>query len=479
MPTPAPGASINARNSRSRPRKAASAPPAAVSGLWAHDRGRALLPSILVWLLILILIVPQGLDFRGINGMPTSSDLLSRVIWLVLLGGGGYVVYMNLDRTKKLVPWVDPFLWLFLGLATASAIWSIEPGITMRRVSRLVTILLVCLGFCVTAWNPKRFQTQLRTIVTWLLIASVIFVILDPDDSIHNSNQPELKDAWHGITIGKNVLGSIASTTTILWLHAWLSKEAGAFKAACGLGLAFTCLIMCRSSTSLMATAFAALFMLILLRSPGALRRYMPYLVALFAGVILTYCLAVLHLVPGMEILLAPVTAITGKDLTFTGRTAIWEVLNEHIRLRPWFGTGYGAYWIGKLPSSPSYEMLTRLYFYPTEGHNGYLDIINDLGAVGGFCLLGYFASYVRQALQLMRLDRYQGGLYLTMLFRGFIADMSESHWFLVLSLDFSIMTLATIAMARSTLQANLERASIEQANIERAQNPPARARRS
>jgi hypothetical protein len=73
---------------------------------------------------------------------------------------------------------------------------------------------------------------------------------------------------------------------------------------------------------------------------------------------------------------------------------------------------------------------------------------------------LGYFAAYVRQALQLMRLDRYQGGLYLTMLFRGFIADMSESHWFLVLSLDFAVMTLATMALARSLLQARLERES-------------------
>jgi O-antigen ligase len=101
--------------------------------------------------------------------------------------------------------------------------------------------------------------------------------------------------------------------------------------------------------------------------------------------------------------------------------------------------------------------MLTRLFFYPTEGHNGYLDVINDLGAVGGLCLLGYFITYVRQSLWLMKFDRYQGGLYLTMLFRGFIADMSESHWFLVLSIDFAIMTMATMALARSSLQANLD----------------------
>jgi len=206
--------------------------------------------------------------------------------------------------------------------------------------------------------------------------------------------------------------------------------------------------------------------MLILLRSPGTLRRYMPYLVAVFAAIILIYCLAVLRLVPGMEVLLQPISMVTGKDLTFSNRTAIWDVLNEHIRLSPWFGSGYGAYWVGPVPTSPSYVMMTRLYFYPTEAHNGYLDVINDLGAVGALCLLGYFARYVRQALLMMRFDRHQGGLYLTLLFRGFIADMSESHWFLCLSADFVIMSLATAALARGLVHYQVSLNSTRKAAI-------------
>jgi exopolysaccharide production protein ExoQ len=454
------GASIGSGSLRTNAGKRGTARQAGVRRLWASDQRGRLLATVLVVLQISILVVPQGFDFRGVNGMPTSGDLGSRVLWLVLLGGGALMVYSRFARAREYVRTVNPFIWGFLALATASVVWSIEPAITMRRILRLVTILLVFTGFAITAWNPRRMQDLLRSIMTWLLIASTLLVLVDPFDAIHHSNQVELKDAWHGITIGKNVLGSVASTTVLLWLHGWLSKQVSAFKAACGLGIGALCLIMSRSATSLMATVFAVGFMLILLRSPGSMRRYLPYLVAGFAALILLYCLAILRLVPGLDIILAPITALTGKDLTFTGRTAIWEILNEHIRLRPWLGTGYGAYWIGRLPSSPSYEMFTRLYFYPTEGHNGYLDVINDLGIAGGVCLLGYFAAYVRQALQLMRWDRYQGGLYLAMLFRGFIADMSESHWFLVLSFDFAVMTLATMALARSLLQARLDRAA-------------------
>ena len=423
--------------------------------LWS-DRSKMTLPTITVWLMILIMIVPQGLDYRGINGMPSSGDAISRVTWLVLLGLGAYLTTRRVPRLKAFVREVNPFIWGLLLLASASVLWSIEPTITTRRVTRLVTILLVCVGFAVSRWKEQRFQKHLRSILTWLLIASVIFVMLDPEDAIHMTNQPESKDAWHGVTIGKNVLGSLASAALVLWLHAWLSREAGALKAFGGIAIAALCLVRSRSSTSLMATVFAVGFMLLLLRSPGSLRRYMPYLVGSFAAVILIYALAVLRLVPALEIILKPVVALTGKDLTFTGRTAIWEILNEHIRQRPWLGTGYGAYWIGRIPTSPSYEMFTRLYFYPTEGHNGYLDVINDLGAVGGACLVGYFVAYIRQALQLMRLDRYQGGLYLTLLFRGFMADMSESHWFSALAIDFAFMTLATMSLARDLVQARI-----------------------
>jgi O-antigen ligase len=447
--------------------------------IWQPDKAGSVFAAVLLWVAILMSIIPQGLDFKGINGMPTSSDAFNRITWLFLLGGSIYALASRFKRAKILARWLNPCFLGFFALAAMSIVWSIDPGVTTRRMLRAATIVMICMGFTLVGWHTKRFQKAVRPLMTTVLVSSVVFVFLDPDDSIHHSLQAELKDAWHGITMGKNILGSFASISVILWLHAWLSKEARPFAAIAGIALGAVTLIMTRSATSLMATVFAVGFMLILLRSPGALRRYMPYLVGLFATVTLIYALAVLRLVPGMEVFLKPIVMLTGKDLTFTGRTAIWEILNEHIRLRPWFGSGYGAYWAGAQPTSPSFEMLTRLYFYPTEGHNGYLDIINDLGFAGCMLMLGYFAFYVRQGLLMMRFDRYQGGLYVTLLFRGFMADMSESHWFLALSVDFIIMSLATTALARGLLQHQLDiNAGQNIGQIAGAERPPQPASR-
>jgi O-antigen ligase len=441
-------------------RSGAPTPRLTRSRLWPTDGHGFFLPSLLISLLFAIMILPQGLQYESAEAMPTSGDALSRFAWLFLLGGSVYVCLRHGARALGLVRTINPFILLFVGLATLSIIWSIDPSVTVRRLVRLYTILLTCIAFCISGWHPRRFQTVLRNLLTLPLLASVIFCYTLPELSIHHeAGHPELMNAWHGVTTGKNILGSLASAAIVLWLHGWMSKQVGATPALAGIGNATLCLVKSLSSTSLIATVFAVGFMLLLLRSPGILRRYMPYLIGLFATTVLIYALAVLRIVPGMDVFLTPITLFTGKDLTFTGRTDIWYVLNLHIHLRPWLGSGYGAFWVGPLPSSESYFMLQMLFFYPNEGHNGYLDVINDLGYVGGICLFGYFISYLRQALELLRIDRYQGGLYLTLIFRGFLADMSESHWFSVLSIDFVIFTLATAALARNLVQTRLERA--------------------
>ncbi len=413
----------------------------------------------LITVLVAIMILPQGLDYSSdSSGMPTEGDAISRATWLFLLSGGMYLAFRHSRRTMAMLRSVDRWILVFAVLATASILWSIEPAVTTRRLIRVYSTLLACLGLTIVGWHPKRFQSVMRTLLSAVLLASLIFVYWKPLLAIHwTLNHPELYGAWHGITTGKNLLGSLASACLVLWIHAWIAGEQKWWKCIPGAALSLSCLLGSHSSTSLMATMFAIMFMLLLLRSPHSMRRYMPYIVVVFALIILIYALAILRLVPGLDAVLTPIAMISGKDTTFTGRTNIWYILHLHIRQHPWFGTGYGAYWVGPLPSSPSYEMLGRLFFYPNEGHNGYMDVINDLGFVGGFVLFAYFWVYVRQSLQLMRIDRYQGGLYLTLMFRGFLADMSESHWFSVLSIDFITMTVATFCLGRSVLQLRLD----------------------
>ncbi|HEY2783078.1 MAG TPA: O-antigen ligase family protein [Steroidobacteraceae bacterium] len=413
---------------------------------------QSIIALIFVWLLIIIMVVPDTLNYGPTAaGMPTEGTALSRFIWLALLGFGAVVTASRSGAALKLLRQVNPYLLLFVALAALSVLWSIDPGVTLRRLLRVVTMVLVAMAFVLMSWQTTRFQNVIRPILTLLLVGSIIFVVVAPDLAIDKSEYAALIGAWHGLATQKNGLGSLATIALILWLHAGLNKEKPLWMAVIGVVVSLICLINSRSSTSIMNSAFSCTLLVMLMRPPVALRRYLPYMIVLFVVALLVYSLAVLNLIPGSSALLSPITMLTGKDQTFSGRTNIWAIVNEHIVQHPFLGTGYGAYWV-ELPGSPSMVMKARLYYYPTEGHNGYLDIINDLGVVGALCLLGYIIAYLRQGMRLLTIVRPQAVLYLTLMFDQLIANLTESRWLNVLTCEFTIMTIATIAMGKTLL---------------------------
>jgi O-antigen ligase len=410
-----------------------------------------LLPlTLAVSAMVVSLVVPEGFNYEAVaNGMPMTSNGFNTILWLILLLTGFYFFGKKLKDSKSIMLSNRFFLGLVV-ISILSYFWSIMPQITMRRILRILTVLSICVAFAASSRTVRSFQSALRPVLTIMLIGSIVFVITNPIYGIEQMQLSELVGAWKGLTTQKNALGALATIGTLLWLHAWISGQARQPWPIVGLVAGVICLINSRSSTSIMATAFSSILMLMLMRSPGSLKRGMPYFIGIFVSVLLIYSLAVLKLIPGSEALLSPIAAITGKDLTFSGRTAIWDIINIHIHYRPLLGSGYGAYWIGADPSSESYETLIKLLFYPTEAHNGYLDIINDLGWTGGILLMGYIIVYLRQALQLYKLDRGQGAIYLVILFHQLIGNLSESMWFNVRGVQFVIVTLATTCLIRS-----------------------------
>ena len=414
----------------------------------------------MMWVLIVLMIVPEGMDYESLTttGSPSSGSSISRIIWLCLLGMSIAVIFWRARLAGVLVRTLNPYLPLFVALALASIAWSIDPSLSLRRVVRMGTIVLVCVAFVLMGWHRERFQNVVRPLLTLFLLGSIVFGFVFPALAIHQSTSAELVGAWRGLASHKNGLGALSCLTLIFWFHAWLAREVKFLPALAGVAVATVCLLLSRSSTSLVTAAFVMVFLIFSVRSPHALRPYVPGLVVVLTTLLLLYALAILDLIPGMGTLMAPIAALTDKNLTFTGRTEIWTILSEHIQQNPYFGTGYGGYWTAApVVGTESYEFVERLRsFYPGSAHNGYLEIANDLGWAGLACLIAYVIAYVFQSLRLLGIDRNQGILYLALFFQQAVTNLSETHWFSVLSVDFVLMTLATTALARGLVENRL-----------------------
>jgi exopolysaccharide production protein ExoQ len=380
----------------------------------------------------------------------------SRVFKIVLILAGALVILAHVREARALFRRVNIFFLVFLVLALASVAWSADSAATLARYVSFAATVLISFAFCLAGWHRKRLQDVLRPLLTLLMAGSLIYIAAAPEFALDFDKQ-----GYHGLAGQKNPFGELCAFGTLLWMHAWIAGEAKASKALLGAALGWTCLWLSKSATSMLATAFASWLMLMMLRTSPSLRRYTPYMVTLFAGLVIAYALAVLQLVPGLAtVLLGPITAITGKDMTFSNRAMIWDIIKEHAQLHPLLGTGYGAYWTGAVPSSPSYVFLNRMYFWPSEAHNGYLDVVNDLGFVGLIVLLGYLWVYVSQSLQLFRSDRPQGALYLAIFFQQAMTNLSESCWFSPMGiLPIFITTLSTFTLAAALLDQQRSRA--------------------
>ena len=425
----------------------------------------------LVWLLgfaIWVRIVFSTVDFDGLTspspvpGTPVAlaslaPDPVGRAIKIIFILVGALVILTHMVETRALLRRINRYFLLFLALALGSVMWSFDPGATLARFVSFAATGLICFAFCLVGWRRTRLQDVVRPVLTILLVGSLAYIVMEPRLAMDFDGA-----GYHGLSWQKNPFGELCAFGTLFWMHGWIARESKIWKGILGAMLGWTCLWLSKSATSLLATVFASFLMLFLLRSSPAIRRYTPYLVTIFGCLVIAYALSILQLVPGLAtVLLGPITAITGKDMTFSNRSIIWDIIKEHAQLHPIFGTGYGAYWTGAVPTSPSFIFLSRMYFWPSEAHNGYLDVVNDLGFVGLVLLLAYLMVYVKQSLQLFKTDRPQGALYLALFFQQAMTNLSESCWFSPMGiLPVVMMTLATCTLARALLDQQYSRLS-------------------
>jgi O-antigen ligase len=423
-----------------------------------RDRGSlSVLVAVLTVVLIFMTAVPE--DILAPIGQKTSlqsmaePNPLMRTVKLALLAVSLIIIGLRSAAAQRLLKQVNRFFIVFLFLVPASYLWSISRADTLARFISIASIVAISTAFCLVGWHPRRFQVVVRWTITVLLAGSVVLYLTNPDLAVEHGDGT-LKDAWHGLLSQKNAFGMISSMGVVFWLHAMLSRDAGLIRGLAGVALALTCLLHSRSSTSILATSLSCLLLLLCARPPRALRPYVPYVVGGLVVVVLVYALCLLRLLPGLGLLLSPITHLTGKDMTFSNRSEIWRIIKEHIQLSPLIGSGYGAYWIGPVPRSPSYTFLWQMWFYPTESHNGYLEITNDLGFVGLSVLFGYLIRFTRQALAVLAVSRAEGALFIALFFQQAILNLSESCWLEINSGPIlPIMTLATMTLARTLLE--------------------------
>ncbi|MDC7677628.1 O-antigen ligase family protein [Asticcacaulis machinosus] len=355
-----------------------------------------------------------------------------RLLWLPVYGATALLCALRISSFLRVIPALFA-TGIFVGLAYLSSVWSIAPDVSSRRAIALAFTSLF--GLYLGARYKGSDLTQIVGVTfVGLAVGSYLAAILYPKMGIaHDINA----GAWRGLWHEKNqmaammVLGFIAACASAFQVperrKAWIGAAV----------MIFVLVVLSRSKTSLLAC----------LLSLGA----MPVLVAIQRGglisVVIVWCATTAATLGTVLFMAMPdvILKALGKDPTLTGRTQIWEALGRLSEERPWLGYGYKAFWAeGSVPAL----IVRRETHWPVpSAHNGWLDLLVQLGWVGVITFAVFLAICFLCAL--FRFSRVNDGFFSVLILCLFsFLILSESF---ILGQNSLIWVLFVAAAARLT----------------------------
>lgn len=329
-------------------------------------------------------LLPQVAGRRAVAGHAGMQ-----AVWATLYLGVFFLLFRHCKGFIRALA-SDRWLLALLILAFLSTAWSDDPSFTFKRSIGLLGTYL-CAVYLASRYD---LRAQLR-LVAWALGPAVLLSLPFGAFGIGSCPNSALDAGgdWCGVYPNKNGLGAMMAFAFVVFVM--MSKLEPARRWAMRLlaGLAFALLLLSGSKTSLVALlGFLAMLLYSRFLRGSARRAFGAVALAGAAGTTGIYW-AFHHIVE--------VTALLGKNATFSGRLQLWILSFVMAMRKPWLGYGYGAFWLGR--EGPSARVLRAVGWQAYYAHNGLLELWLDVGLVGVLLFVVGFAIYASRALRFFR----------------------------------------------------------------------------
>jgi exopolysaccharide production protein ExoQ len=281
---------------------------------------------------------------------------------------------------------------LFLLYEGLSVLWSDLPDVAFKRWGKALGDPLMVLVLWSDAFPVSAITAAIRRCAYVLIPLSVLFCKYY--DNLGRTISPWGASSYTGVTVDKNMFGYLLFAFGLFFAATLIHRrdrsrdDGSGGRSAQIISILFLVMIgwlfqIADSKTAALSLAAGVAVMV----------------ASLFATVrrhLWSYALAAVLLVMVGDAFFSVKGAIveaSGRDLTFTGRTGLWETLLQEP-INPLIGVGYASFWLG--------ERLARFWaMYPNsppiEAHNGYLEVYLNLGLIGVSLIAGVLCTGLRR----------------------------------------------------------------------------------
>jgi O-antigen ligase len=421
-----------------------------IAGLFFLDRDKKTRVSKALWIPTAWLFICSSRSISGWLGLSsTAADAASvylegspvdRAVFLVL-EVVALIVVIHRGRLAGTILRRNWAIGLFFFYAAISICWSDFPFVTFKHWIKGigdVMMVLIVLTEPNLAGAIERLVTRIGFV---LLPLSVLFIKYFPLLGRRLTNSWTMEAV--GVCTQKNGLGILCDFfgLGILWRFRSAyndRQDPSRRRRLLALGAVLTMVIWllwaCNSMTSICALSMASVLMLLSTR-PAFRRR--PGRVHLVTVGLLASTLYALFFQPSGGLIES-----LGRDPTLTGRTENWPIIISMVDNRL-VGAGYESYWLG-----PRLEKLWAIFpgFPINEAHNGYIEILINLGWIGVALLGVLITTGYRNLIRASRHDPDASSLMTAFFFATVITGLTEAA--------FRMMTPPWIAFLLATTAA-------------------------
>ena len=374
--------------------------------------------DILPALVCLYVTVIFPLSLRLFPSEELESRIEHRIFW-PMVAGLAFIGCARRFRSLRArdVPVAFWLLGLYLALSVCSLSWSAAPDSAFRRFVQQLLVISAVAGPILFSGGLSAMIPSLATVFALACAANLVAVAVIPPTEL----------GYAGLFMQKNTLGQFAgigllvAMLTILMADRVRVRGLSLFSA----GACCALLVLSQSKTSLgLAMAcpllgIAAIFLSRICRAP-------PLLVIFLSLAIVASITAPLSLVA--EKTFDDVSLFLFNDTTFTGRSYIWSFAMDAFERRPFLGWGYQSFWLIGQDAVSVREAPGFVASMP-HAHNGYIDVLLELGVAGLTLLLAMLVAALWSAGDLWDRRPWIAATWIAILVFVASHNLLESSW--------------------------------------------------
>jgi exopolysaccharide production protein ExoQ len=361
----------------------------------------------------------QTWDGQG-SANDVSASPIDQLFYFVLIVASYIICSRRHARWSKFFAANIPILVFYLYFAI-SICWAEDPMGSSKRLFKDFGMVFIA-SVMLTEKNPLEAIGAVYVRCAYILF-SLSAVCIKWFPGIARQFAMDGGITYTGVTLQKNSLGEVVLVFTLFLVWDTLENLPARWRwtklpwdrvlmVLIGVWL----LHMCQSKT-----AFTCLLL-----STGLVVRKGWFASRTFSRIVLAGALSIPYILfcaQQYSSVIAPIVEALGRNMTFTGRTDIWQHINS-TTVNPLIGYGYYNFWGGAGGQKVNDAMNMTI----PNAHDGYVDMYLDGGFIGLILLAYWLIAYGRRLMNGIERDRFQRLRFATLI-AAIIYNVSESNW--------------------------------------------------